>query len=200
MEALKRYNLDDNTYVFFTSDNGVASSSNKWGVFNSTGPLRGVKRDPYEGGIRVPMIVRHPLKIQPGGTSDLVWSFADVMPTLADIVNISVPEKIDGVSVLPTLLGEAQDFGKRPLYWEFYEMEGWRALRFGEWKAVQHNMHHPVPLPIEIYNIRQDIGETTNIALDHLEIVAMAEQLFEEAHTPSGSFKWGRRMDSLLDR
>ncbi len=200
MEALKKYDLDDNTYVFFTSDNGVASSSNEWGVFNSGGPLRGVKRDPYEGGIRVPMVVRNSQRIKAGGTSELVWYFADVMPTLADIANISVPEKTDGISVLPTLLGEAQDFGERPLYWEFYEMEGWRALRFGEWKAVQHNMHHPVPQPIEIYNIRQDIGETTDLAQDHPEIVAMAEQLFKKAHTPSANFKWGHRMDSLLDK
>jgi uncharacterized sulfatase len=61
-------------------------------------------------------------------------------------------------------------------------------------------MHHPVPQPIEIYNIRKDIGETTNLALDHPEIVAIAEKLFEEAHTPSGNFKWGHRMDSLLDK
>jgi arylsulfatase A len=114
--------------------------------------------------------------------------------------DLSIQENIDGVSVLPSLLGEAQDFGMRPLYWEFYEMEGWRALRFGDWKAVQHNMHHPDPLPIEIYNIEQDIGETTNLAQDCPEILAMAEQLFLKAHTTSGSFKWGHRMDSLLDK
>ena len=79
-------------------------------------------------------------------------------------------------------------------------MEGWRALRFGEWKAVQHNMHHPVPQPIELFNLNKDIGETINVAQEHPEIVAGAEQLFKEAHTPSGNFKWGHRMDSLLDK
>jgi len=200
MEALRKYHIDENTYVFFTSDNGAASSSDKWGIFNSGGPLRGVKRDPYDGGIRVPMVVRHPKKIQKGVTNELVWYFADVFPTLADIANISVPEKIDGVSVLPTLQGESQDLGTRALYWEFYEMEGWRALRFGNWKAVQHNMHHEVPLPIELYNVSKDIGETTDLAQDFPKIVAEAVHLFEEAHSPSASFKWGHRMDSLLDK
>ena len=191
MEKLKDLKIDDNTYIFFTSDNGVSGTANAWLLFNSSSPLRGEKSDPYEGGIRAPMIVHHPGKIRAGQTSELVWYFADVMPTLAEIANVPIPGNIDGVSVLPTLLGGNQDRAQRYLYWEFYKKGGWRALRFGDWKAVQQGMNEEIPRAIELYNLKQDIGETTDLADEYPEIIKKVEELFKGAHTPTEEFVWG---------
>ncbi len=193
MNKLKELGIDENTYVFFTSDNGVAENVAAWDKFDSSGPLKGTKRDPYEGGIRVPMIVRHPEKIKASTSSDLPWYFADVMPTLAEIANIPPAENIDGISVLPTLHGEKQDLGDRTLYWEFYEMEGWRVVRFGDWKAIQQGMHSEEPKAIELYNLSDDIGETRNLAAEKPELVSRALELFEKEHIPSEEFQWDSR-------
>ena len=118
LALLGELDLKDRTLLFFCSDNGAA---NNWlGVFDSNGPLRGKKRDVYEGGIRVPMIVTGP-GVPAGQVSDAPWYFADLLPTLADWVDVETPAGVDGVSVLPLLKGEAQDLSKRLLYWEFYE-------------------------------------------------------------------------------
>jgi arylsulfatase A-like enzyme len=191
IDLLKELKIDDNTYVFFTSDNGAASESNDWGRFDSNGPLRGSKRDPYEGGIRVPMLVRNPQKIVAGKTNDQVWHFIDVLPTLAQIADIPYPEEIDGISLLPALSGNKRDLGERTLYWEFYELDGWRATRFGDWKAIQHDMNKDTHAPIELYNLRDDIGETTNVADQYPELVAKAVQIFQEEHEPSEEYVWG---------
>lgn len=190
MSALQESGIDDNTYVFFTSDNGAAEISDEWEIFDCNAPLRGKKRDPYEGGIRVPMIVRYPKKIASGSTSDLPWYFADVMPTIADIAHIKAPDMIDGVSVFPELTGKKQDLSDRYMYWEFYEKDGWRVVRFGDWKAVQNNMHEQEHLPIELYNLKDDIGETTNLADSNPEIVQKARKFFKEAHVPSEHYIW----------
>jgi len=150
MEAVKEVGIHENTIVFFTSDNGAAENTHQWPFFQSSGKLRGVIRDPYEGGIRVPMIVSYPGKISPGSKSELPWYFADVLPTLGALSGSQIPDSIDGISVLPTLMGAEQNPGPRPLYWEFYEMQGWRAVRFGPWKAIQQNMHHQTPADIEL--------------------------------------------------
>jgi arylsulfatase A-like enzyme len=188
--TLKESGIDKNTIIFFTSDNGATNITDEWKIFHSNYPLRGEKRDPYEGGIRVPMIVRFPGKIKAGQTNDQTWYFADIMPTLAEIAKVSPPKNIDGISVLPTILGDKQDLSNRYLYWEFYKRSGWRAVRFGDWKAIQKGMNQEVHQDIELYDLKQDIGETTNIADQHPEIVKKAEEMFKEAHTPSESFMW----------
>lgn len=190
MQTLKDNGIDDNTYVFFTSDNGPAEIENEWEIFNSNAELKGRKRDPYEGGIRVPMIVRHPGTIEAGSTSDLPWYFADVLPTVAEIAKFNSPAKIDGVSVLPELTGNNQELNDRYMYWEFYEKNGWRAVRFGDWKAVQNDMHFQEHLPIELYNLKEDVSEANNLADQHPEIVQKAMNLFEEAHIPSEHYLW----------
>jgi arylsulfatase A-like enzyme len=190
IETLKETGIDQNTIVFFTSDNGATNIAGEWKIFNSNAPLRGEKRDPFEGGIRVPMIVQYPEKVNAGQTNDLVWYFADVMPTLAEIAKISSPENIDGISVYPTILGNDQDLSQRYIYWEFYERKGWRAVRFGNWKAIQQGMKNEVPDNIELYDLSSDIGETNNIADQHPEIIKKAEKMFEEAHTPSVNYLW----------
>src|SRR5262249_2555081 len=126
MDKLSQLKIDDDTVVFFSSDNGAHKEG---GVdpkfFQSSGPLRGGKRDLYEGGVRVPMIVRWPAKIKPGQVSDQIWAFWDFLPTAAEIAGKDafhrVRDKTDGISMLPTLLGKAQTNQHDFLYWEFHE-------------------------------------------------------------------------------
>ncbi|MHC4681634.1 MAG: arylsulfatase, partial [Planctomycetota bacterium] len=134
-KLLKELDLDKETVVFFCSDNGAAR---RWdGVFDSSGPLRGHKGDLYEGGIRTPMIVRWPGRVQAGKTSDSPWYFADVMPTLAELAGAKPPANIDGISVVPTLLGKAQRTDDRFLYWEFPAGKFQQAVRWRDYKAVR---------------------------------------------------------------
>jgi len=175
---LGELDLQERTLLFFCSDNGAA---NNWpGVFDSSGPLRGKKRDVYEGGIRVPMIVTGP-GVPAGQVSDAPWYFADLLPTLADLVDADLPEGIDGVSVLPLLQGKAQDLMERLLYWEFYEGGFKQAARRGPWKAVR--LAHDRPL--ELYDLRVDIGERQDLARRQPQLVAEFEASMEAARVPS---------------
>ena len=176
---LKSLKIDEKTIVFFCSDNGAAE---RWeDRFDSSGPLRGRKRDVYEGGIRSPMIVRWPGEIAPGSTSDTPWYLADVLPTLAGVAQSSVPESIDGVNVMPVIRGEVTELGDRFLYWEFFENGFQQAVRWGDWKAVR-----PQPgEPLEIYHLSRDLGETTNIAPSSPAIVRTIEDYLATARTTS---------------
>lgn len=180
MEQLKRLGLDENTVVFFTSDNGPHKEG---GVnpefFNSSGPLRGIKRDMYEGGIRVPMIVRWPGKIKAGSVSDQVWAFWDFLPTAVDIAGVEPPKGIDGISMLPTLLGKKQTNQHEFLYWEFHEKGSKQAVRMGDWKAVRLELGNP----LELYNLKTDPGEKTDVAAEHPEVVEKIEKYLKLART-----------------
>jgi arylsulfatase A-like enzyme len=193
MALLKDLGLDDNTIVFFTSDNGAASPLWKDDFFNSTGGLRGHKQNFYEGGIRVPMIARWPGKIQAGAVSDHIWSFWDFLPTAAELAGAEAPEGRDGISVVPALLGP--EAAGRPqqehefLYWEMPRYN-WKAaefakeiprqaVRMGDWKAVR-----PEPDgPLELYNLAEDIGETRNVATEKPEVTARIEEYLKTART-----------------
>ena len=194
MGMLKRLAIDRNTVVFFTSDNGPhREGGNNPDFFDSNGKLRGIKRDLYEGGIRVPTIVRWPGHIASGSTSGVVGSFADVLPTLADLAGGSVPEGIDGLSIVPTLTGnpKSQELHKY-LYWEFYERGGTRAVRMGGWKAVAKSFFGK---ELELYHLPTDLGEQKNVAAEHPEIVARALAAMKDAHRPSPMWKVrGRRV------
>jgi len=179
LALLKDLEIDDRTIVFFCSDNGAAE---RWdGRFDSSGPLRGQKRDLYEGGIRTPMIVRFPGKIQAGTTSDAVWYFPDVLPTLADLAGGTTPAGIDGVSVLPTLMGDSQDLSDRVLYWEFYERGVQQAVRWNNWKGVKL----APDTRWELYDLSTDVGETTDIAGSYPDIVATIAELAVQNHAVS---------------
>ncbi len=180
MQKLKQYGLDDNTVVMFSSDNGPhLEGGHDPRFFDSNGPLRGFKRDLYEGGIRVPMIARWPGKIQAGTTTGHPSAFWDVLPTVCDISGVPVPENIDGISFWPELQGKEQpkhDY----LYWEFHENKTTdQAIRMGKWKAVRHSPEGA----IELYNLEKDIDESDNIADRHPDIVAKMQELFEKART-----------------
>jgi len=182
MQKLKDLKIDDNTLVFFTSDNGPHSEGVvKAEFFQSSGPLRGIKRDMYEGGIRVPMIARWPGKIKAGAVSDQVWAFWDFLPTAAEIAEVKPPVGIDGISMLPTLLGQTQTNQHEFLYWEFHEKGSKQAVRMGDWKAVRLEPGKP----LELYNLKTDLGETENVAAKNPKVVARIEAYLKTARTPS---------------
>jgi len=185
---LKELGIDEDTIVFFCSDNGAADRYE--GIFDSSGPLQGRKRDMYDGGLRTPMVVRWPGTIQADAVSDDIWYFADVLPTFAELAGASAPEGIDGVSVLPSLLSRPQpELRERPLYWEFHERGFQQAARRGDWKAVRPEHDGP----IELYNLAEDIGEEHDIAADHPEVVAWFEEYLLDARTPS--LNWPSPLD-----
>ncbi len=178
-QLLKDLEIDENTIVFFCSDNGAAE---RWeGRFDSSGSLRGRKRDMYEGGLRTPMIVRWPGKVAANTTSDLPWYFADVLPTLADLAETKSPTEIDGLSVLPTILGKPQNLGNRALYWEFFESGFQQAVRQGNWKAVRIALGKP----LELYDLSKDESKSNNVAAKHPDVVARMEAFLKSARTPS---------------
>jgi len=183
METLQETGIDRQTVVFFCSDNGAARRWEK--VFDSSGPLRGQKRSMYEGGIRTPMIVRWPGQV-PAGRVDrnATWYFADVLPTLAELGGASslVPQDVDGISVVPTLMGQSQpQLRERFLYWEFFERGFQQAVRWGDWKAVRQGQDEP----LELYALDSDPGEENNVAQDHPELIDRITRYLNTARTPS---------------
>ena len=178
---LKEQGLDENTIVFFTSDNGPheeGGADPKF--FDSNGVLKGIKRDLYEGGIRVPMIVRWPGRVKAGAVSDQVWAHWDFLPTAAEIAGAKAPSGIDGVSMLATLQGRPQP--EHPyLYWEFHERGFQQAVRMGDWKAVRLKQGSP----LELYDLKRDMGETTNIARERPHVVRQIEKILDGARSES---------------
>ncbi len=187
-ELLVALEIDDNTLVFFTSDNGHhKEGGNDPEFFDANGPLRGMKRDLTEGGIRVPTIAWWPGTIQPGRVTDHPSAFTDWMATACDLAGVAIPEGTQSISFAPTLLGnEDEQQEHEHLYWEFYERGGKQALRFGDWKAIRKPMFSG---PIQLYNLSKDIGEETDLAQQKPEIVNRAEKLFEKAHVPNPHWK-----------
>ena len=190
MDLLKELGIDNNTVVFFTSDNGAHGDAGTLDFFKASGQLRGRKRDLYEGGIRVPMIVRWPGKIKAGSISSYIGAFCDIMPTFAEITGTKTPSEIDGISFLPELLGKEQP-KHHHLYWEFYEQDGKQAVRKGNWKAVRLNLHENFyNSPVELYNLAEDISESHNVADQYPDIVEDMLGLMKASHCPSEFFKY----------
>ena len=195
MDLLAELNLDQKTIVMISSDNGPHREGGHDPIFfDSNGPLKGHKRDLYEGGIRAPLIARWPGQIPAGTTSDHISAHWDLLPTLCDLAGLPTPESTDGISMVNELLGESAKQTKHDyLYWEFYEQGGKRAARFGPWKAVQLNLNKQSDPPIEIYHLGNDEGEEDNVASTHKDQVDLARQIFENAHTPSPLWVFGKR-------
>jgi uncharacterized sulfatase len=188
LDLLAELGIDGNTLVLFTSDNGPhregGQSSER---FDPNGPLRGMKRDLYEGGIRVPLIARWPEKIAAGRTSDHIAYFGDILATLAELTNQPVPGGLDSISMLPTLTGAGGEQKQHDyLYWEFYEQGSKQAVRRQNWKAVRMPM---LTGQTELYNIEDDLGETTNVVANHPAIVRELEQMMDAAHVPDPNWK-----------
>jgi arylsulfatase A-like enzyme len=185
MDKLKDLKIDNETILIFSSDNGPHKEG---GVdpkfFQSSGPLRGIKRDLYEGGIRVPLIVRWPSQIKAGQVTGLISAFWDFLPTAADIAQVKVREKIDGISIVPTLLGQPQTNQHDFLYWEFHERGFQQAARKGDWKAVRPQAGKP----LELYNLKTDLGENHDVADKNPDIVEKMEAYLKIARSESD--KW----------
>ena len=184
-DELRRLGLEERTLVFFTSDNGPAFGRRAPGrdsLFNSNTPFKGAKGDLDEGGIRVPMIVSWPGTVPAGKVSDQPWYFADVMPTLADIAGVPVPEKTDGVSVLPLLTDENHILPERYMYWENPRDELDQTVRYGKWNIRRLGGEGA---PLALYNLEEDPGQTNDVAVRHPEIVAQFETYLRSARTES---------------
>ena len=179
MEKLKDLGIDDNTLVIFSSDNGATDECIE--PLGSTGGLRGHKRMLYEGGIRAPFIARWPGKIEPGTTSELLTTFADFLPTAADAIGAPVPSGTDGISILPTLLGEQQTKLHDSLYFEIYEPYFQQSVRLGDWKGYRLG----TKAPLELYDLKSDPSEKHDLAAAHPDIVKKIEDIMVAQHTPS---------------
>jgi arylsulfatase A-like enzyme len=189
LEKLKELGLDKNTIVMFSSDNGPHQEGGADpDYFDSNGPLRGYKRDLYEGGIREPMIAWWPGRINANTKSDLISAFWDVMPTIAELAGVKSPENIDGISFLPTLLGEKKQKKHDYLYWEFHELGGRQAIRKNNWKLVRYQVLKADKIITELYDLNTDLGENKNVAAQHPEVVKELLELMANARTPSGVF------------
>ncbi len=183
LERLEELGLDDDTLVMFSSDNGPHREGGADPTFfNSSGPLRGIKRDLYEGGIRVPLIARWTGKIAPGSKTDHISAFWDFLPTCCELGGADAPGAVDGISLLPTLLGRPEKQQKHKfMYWEFHERGFTQAVRMADWKAVRSQK----PQKLELFNLEDDIGEEHDVSDKHPEIVASIEEYLEKARTRS---------------
>jgi arylsulfatase A-like enzyme len=185
---LDQAGIRNNTLIIFTSDNGPHDEGGAdHRFFDSNGPLRGLKRDMFEGGIRVPFIAAWPDHIKPGSTSNEPLAFWDVMPTLAELTGAKSPTT-DGISFLPALLGKGEQQKHGFLYWEFYEQKGKQAIRMGDWKFIKLNVHQPGEEIKMLFDLASDIAEEHNLADQHPEVVAQCEALITNNHRYSESF------------
>lgn len=191
LAALEEKGLLENTLIFFTSDNGPHDEGGADPeFFKASAPYKGMKRDLYEGGIHVPMIVSWPGTIQSGRVDDTPWAFADVLPTFADLAGVSldlVPRvKTNGISIAPLLTDSPAALPERLLYWEFGKQAGdpnsgiigevFQAARKGPWKAVRYGLEAPV----ELYHLADDPGEETNLSEQKMELHQEFLELFEK--------------------
>ncbi len=175
---LKKLDIDENTIVFVCGDNGGRGGFNNF--FDPNRYFRGQKGNLYEGGLRIPMFVRWPGKIKSGIVSDHLWYFPDVMPTLAELAGIDPPGNIDGISIVPTLLGEKAAGRKQKmhkfLYWEHQQQV---AVRMGNFKAIKPGKNKP----FELYDLSRDISEKNNIADEHPDILNQMKAYAQQSHT-----------------
>jgi arylsulfatase A len=197
VRTVNELGLAERTIFVFTSDNGPLYD--KYGgtdceFFNSHAGLRGRKGSLYEGGVRVPTIISWPAKLPKGTAVDRVTGFEDWLPTLMELAGATkvVPQGLDGISFAASLRGESQS--ERPfLYREFPAYGGQQSLRLGDWKGVRQKMmpqgkDAKPNLEIELYNLKADPQETTNVAAANPQIVAQIEKLLRQEHTPSRDF------------
>jgi uncharacterized sulfatase len=179
LDLLEDLQIAENTLIIFTSDNGPHNEGgHDHTFFDSNGPLRGFKRDLYEGGIRVPMIAWWPETISPGGTTEHLTCFQDFLPTACQLAEVDIPDGIDGLSYVPTLLGKSQERLAHPfLYFRYGERQ---AVRKGKWKAVRVADDEPT----ELFDLSTDIGEQTDISSENPGLVAELEEIMLESYDP----------------
>jgi arylsulfatase A-like enzyme len=194
LDQLEELGLEENTIVVFTSDNGTTHLKQEvdYDFFQSVTPLRGLKGSLYEGGIRVPLIVRWPGKVKAGSSNDYVTGLEDWLPTLLDMIGMidKVPADVDGISIANTLSSHRQA-PRSFLYREFSGYGGQQAVWMGKWKGIRTNMsrkNNPNPLKIELFDLSEDISESKDVAADNPKVVAQIRRLMADQHTPSELF------------
>ncbi|HCA49585.1 MAG TPA: N-acetylgalactosamine-6-sulfatase [Planctomycetaceae bacterium] len=193
LQTLEELGLSENTIVIFTSDNGTTHLKKEvdYDFFKSVGELRGLKGSLFEGGIRVPLIVKWPGRIQHGTTSDVVTGLEDWLPTLLDLLGASkeIPKGVDGISIAPALL-QGEEIEREFLYREFSGYGGQQAVWLRDWKGIRPRIlrKNDQPLKIELYNLREDPSESEDIAVKHPEIVAEIRAIMLREHVPSQQF------------
>lgn len=186
LDKLEELGIDDDTIVLFTSDNGPHMEGGADPeYFNSNGPLRGHKRDLYEGGIRVPLLARWPGKIKAGSSTDHVSAFWDFLPTVCELAGVKTPRGLDGISYAPSLLQSGKQQEHSFLYWAFHERGGRVAVRKGDWKLVKYDVDKDPKAQWELYDLSKDIGETRDLASHYPEVVSELSGLAERAEVPS---------------
>jgi arylsulfatase A-like enzyme len=184
MAQLKKSGQDENTLVIFTSDNGPHQEGGHTPkFFESSGALRGIKRDVYEGGIRVPSIARWPARVKAGRVSNQPWAFWDFLPTAADLAGVPCPAGLDGISIVPTLLGGRQQQHEY-FYWESHDKGFDQSVRMGNWKGVRHGRKGAV----EVYDLSSDLAERNNVAAQHADVAAKIAGIMDTARTESKEF------------
>lgn len=190
MKTLKKLGLEDNTLVLFSSDNGgTLESGIPNDLFDINGDLRGFKQDLFEGGIREPFLVKWPKHIKPGSTSDLVSTQYDVMATLAELIRFPLKDT-DGISFLPTLLGKKKQINHPYLYWEFPEKGGSLAVRQGNWKAVKVGLKKDLNAPWQLFDLKRDPNESSDIAAQHPEILKDFDDIVKKEHKGATIREW----------
>lgn len=191
---VKALGLEENTIIIFSSDNGPhLEGGADPDYFDSNGPLKGYKRDLYEGGIRVPTIAYWPKNIKPGSKSEHISAFWDLYPTLCELADLPIESGLDGISFLPALLGKQQT-PHEYLYWEFHERGGRQAVRKGNWKAVKYDIFKQPGKMLELYDLSKDIGEQNDIASQHPEVVKEMEDILSAAREESTVFPFESRI------
>lgn len=189
VSQLEDKGLLDDTLIIFTSDNGPHFEGGyKPDLLDSNGPLRGGKRDLYEGGIRIPFIASWPRSVTAGETSDHPSAFWDFLPTFCELSGQPVPENIQGVSFAPALTGKGEQKNHDYLYWEFHEQGIRRAIQVGDWKLVQYNLSKPAKTNTELYDLSKDLGESNDLSKEHPEKTAELLKLIATARTRSKDF------------
>lgn len=191
MKKIKDLGLDNNTIIMFSSDNGATFNGGVQAkYFNSTAGLRGLKMDLYEGGTREPFIARWPGKIKPNTVSDLISAQFDMMATFAEISGAKL-NQTDGISLLPTLLGNTKAQKKRAyIYFEYPENGGQVAIRMGDWKGLRLNVRQNADSPWLLFNLKNDPGETTDLASAHPELIAQFKSIQIKEHQNAHINEW----------
>ena len=198
IDRLEKLGISDNTLIIFSSDNGpTPEGGGDMEFFDSNSMYRGYKRDLYEGGIRMPTLVRWPGRIQPGSRSDHVSAFWDLMPTLADLAGTVSPNN-DGLSFLPALLQAEGQEQHKSLYWEFHNTRGGhaQAVRFLDdssksWKAVRlYNESSDTKAVLELYDLDNDPGESMDLAAKNAKLVEWATKIMDSSRSRSFIDAW----------
>ncbi|MEW4488516.1 arylsulfatase [Thalassoglobus sp. JC818] len=189
-ELVRELGLEENTLIMLSSDNGPhKEGGHQPDFFNSNGPLKGHKRDLYEGGIRAPLLASWKGKIPAGKVSSLISAHWDMLPTFCDLAGVEIPSDVDGISLKEELMGNSDK--QQPhdyLYWEFSERGRSQAARKGDWKAVRNNLKANPDAPIELYNLSEDLGEEIDLSSQEPEVVKEMSAIMKEAHVPSATF------------